>query len=230
MLNIVLLLAFTLATPSARPSPAAEPFRLSVNSAGSQGTLVFTAGGVSFEAADAKKSRQWPYHELKQIRLVSPREIALDTFEDGSRWRFSADRTVQFDVTEGTIDGDLVAFLLENVSRPVTSAVLPGQLGEPSARAGAKHLRGRRGTHGSIAVYASGLAYETTVPRGSRYWRFADVESILRTSPFKLLINVYEHGKVRPFAFELKAPLPDGAFDYAWDQVNTPAERRGEAR
>jgi len=47
MLNIVLLLAFTLATPSASPSPAAEPFRLSVNGAGSQGTLPVLVGGLA---------------------------------------------------------------------------------------------------------------------------------------------------------------------------------------
>jgi hypothetical protein len=230
MFSIVLFLASTLAMPSASPPPAPGPFQLSVNGAGSRGTLVFTAGGVGFTAADPKKSRQWAYHELKQIRVVSTRKIALDTFEDGSRWRFGADRTVEFDVTEGTVDGGMVAFLLEHVARPVASAVPPSGIGEPRARLAAKHLRGRHGTHGTIAVYSSGLAYETADPRDSRYWRFADLESILRTSPFTLLVNVYERGSVRPFAFDLKEPMPAGAFEFVWDQVNRPAARTGGAR
>jgi hypothetical protein len=229
MFTLVLLLASTLGIPSVSSPPAEGPFRLSVNGPGSRGTLVFTTAGVSFEATDPKKSRQWSYQELKQIRVVSPREIAFDTFEDGSRWRFGADRRIEFEVTEETVDGSLVAFLLENITRPVMSSVLPASLGEPRVRVGAKHLRGRKGTHGTIAVYASGLAYEAGDSGDSRYWRFTDIESILRTSPFKLLINVYERGGVRPFAFELKAPLPQEAFDYVWDQVNRPVDRTGAA-
>ncbi len=230
MFSTVLLLASTLAVGSTSPPLQSGPFELSVKGAGSRGTLVFTAGGASFTATDPKKSRQWPYHELKQIRVVSPREIAFDTFEDGSLWRLGADRTVEFEITGGTVDGRLVAFLLENVSRPVASAVLPARLGEPRVRVDAKHLRGRRGTHGTIAVFSSGLAYETADARDSRYWRFADIESILRTSPFTLLVNVYERGSVRPFAFDLKAPMPDDAFDDIWNQVNKPAARTGGAR
>jgi len=184
-----------------------------------------TTDGIVFQAADAKKARQWPYRELKQVRVVSPRKIALDTFEDGSRWRFGADRTVEFTVTEGTIDGQLVAHLLGHVQRPVSSAVMPAGLQEPSVRVAAKHLRSTRGTHGALVLYPSGLAYETASEGDSRYWRSGDVESILRTSPRRLLVDVYESGRVRPFAFELKEPLPDAAFDALWQQVNSPASR-----
>lgn len=230
MFHLVFLLASTLAATSASPPVAPGPFELSVKGAGSRGTLVFTASGVAFAAADPKKSRQWPYHQLKQIRVVSPREIAFDTFEDGSRWRFGADRTIEFDVTDGAVDGGMVAFLLENVQRPVTSAVLPTPIGEARVRVDAKHLRGRKGTHGTIAVFSSGLAYETVDTRDSRYWRFADIESILRISPFTLLVNVYERGSVRPFAFDLKASMPDDAFDYVWHQANRPTNRSGGER
>lgn len=230
MFTLVLLLASTLGMPSASVPPPEAPFRLSVNGAGSRGTLVFDTDGVRYDAANPTKSRQWPYHELKQIRVVSPREVAFDTFEDGSRWRFGADRTIEFEVSEGAIDGRLVAFLLENVRRPIASAVLPGGIGEPRTRVDAKHLRGRKGTHGALAIYASGLAYETDDTSDARYWRFSDIESILRTSPFRLLINAYEGGSVRPFEFELKGPLAVPAFDYAWDQVNRPIDRTGGVR
>jgi hypothetical protein len=225
MFSVVLFLASLLAAPAANPAPPFGSLTLAVKGAGSRGTLAFTPEGIAFQAAEAKKARQWPYRELKQVRVVSPREIALDTYEDGSRWRFGADRTVEFELTEGAIDGTLVAYLLEHADRPVSSAVMPAGLGEPTVRVAAKHLRGRKGTHGALVIYPSGLAYETAAVGGSRYWRIADLESVLRTSPRTLLIDVYERGRVRPFAFELKEPLPDASFEALWQQVNPPAAR-----
>jgi hypothetical protein len=231
MFSMVLLLASIVAAQAASPPQPPGSLTLAVKGGGSHGTLAFTTDGIAFQAADAKKSRQWPYRELKQVRVVSPREIALDTFDDGAWWRCGADKTVEFKVTEGAIDGRLVAHLLEHVKRPVSSAVMPAGLAEPSARVAAKHLRGTRGTQGTLVIYPSGLAYETASEGGSRYWRLDDVESILRTSPRSLLIDVYESGRVRPFAFELKEPLPDEAFDTLWEQVNRPAARaRGGVR
>ena len=231
MFSMVLLLASIVAAQAASPPQPPGSLTLAVKGAGSRGTLVFATDGIAFQAADAKRSRQWPYWELKQVRVVSPREIALHTYEDGSRWRFGADRTVEFNVTEGAIDGRLIAYLLEHVQRPVASAVMPAGLKEPSVRVAAKHLRGTRGTQGTLVIYPSGLAYETASEGGSRYWRPGDLESILRTSPRSLLIDVYESGRVRSFAFELKEPLPDEAFDALWEQVNRPAARaRGGVR
>lgn len=224
MMNIVLLIASALVVPP-QASPPSTPFQLSVKGAGSRGTLVFDTGGVSYNAVEATKSHKWSYHELKQIRVVSPREIAFDTFEDGRRWRFGADRTIEFELTQGTISGNNVAFLLDNVGRPVASVVLPTGLGEPQNRVDAKHLRFTKGTHGTLAVYASGLSYETSDQADSRYWRFSDIESIVRVSSFKLLLNVYEHGSVHPFAFELKSLLPGPMFDYVWERVNPPIDR-----
>lgn len=221
----ILVLASALAVPAASPPPAPASYELAVKGAGSRGSLVFTADEVAFEAADPKKSRHWLYRELKQVRVISLREIAFDTFEDRGRWWLGADRTVAFDLVEGTIDGRLVALLLENIRRPVASSVLPAGLGESTIRLAAKHHRGRQGTHGTIAIYPSGLAYETDARRGSRYWRFADIESILRTSPDRLLVDAYEHGSVRPFSFQLKDPLPAAVFDEVWRRVNEPAER-----
>ena len=230
MFSVVLLVASMLAAQAANPAQPAGSLTLAVKGAGSRGMLAFTADGVAFEAAEAKKSRVWPYRELRQVRITSPRVIVLDTYEDGSRWRFGADRSVEFELTEGAIHGTLVAHLLEHAGRPVASAVLPAGLGEPTVHVAAKHLRGRKGTHGALAIYPSGVAYQTAEEGGSRYWRIADMESVLRTSPRTLVVDVYERGRVRPFAFELKEPLSDAAFDALWQQVNAPSARTGGTR
>lgn len=224
MYPLFLLVASALAMPATAPQ-SSIPFQLSVQGGGSRGTLTFDVSGVSYAAADPSKSRKWPYHDLKQIRIVSPREIAFDTFDDGRRWRLGADRTVEFEVSQGAIEGIHVAFLLEHVERPVASVVLPTGLGEPRDRIDAKHLRTTRGTHGALVVYASGLSYETTDQADARYWRFGDIESVFWVSPRKLLIYVYERGSVRSLAFELKSPLSGPGFDYLWGQVSRPTAR-----
>ena len=124
MLKIVLFVGMALTLPAPGSQPA-QPFQLSVKGGGSRGTLEFDTTRVSYRAENPTKSRQWFYHELKQIRVVSPREIAFDTFEDGSRWRFGADRTIEFEVSQGTIDGSQVAFLLEHVSAPSRPSCYP---------------------------------------------------------------------------------------------------------
>lgn len=229
MFSAALFLAF-LAAQAATPAQAPGSLTLAVKGAGSRGTLTFTADGIAFQAADAKKSRRWPYRELKQIRIVAPRKIAFDTFEDRALWRFGADRTITFDVSAGTIDSGLVAFLFERVARPIATAVMPAGLGEPEVSVAAKHLRARKGTHGSLVIYAAGLAYAAQDATASRFWRFRDIRSIQRTGPYGLLIDVFEHGRVRAFAFELKEPMPAVVFDRVWDRVNPPANRPGDVR
>ena len=225
MFSILLLLASMVSAQTATPAHPPNALTLAVKGGGSHGTLAVTTDGIVFQAADAKKARQWAYRELKQVRIVSSREIALHTYEDRSRWGFGADRTVEFRLIEGAIDGLLVAYLLEHVQPPLSSAVMPAGLGEPTLRVAVKHRRGTRGTHGTLVIYPSGLAYETASDGGSRYWRLGDVDSILRTSPRSLLIDVYEAGRVRPFVLELKEPLPNALFDALWQQVNPPAPR-----
>src|SRR5574339_146898 len=110
MYSCILLIACVLTMPRTL-SPAANPFQVAVKGGGSHGTLAFDAKGVSYTAVEPAKSRTWSYHDLKQIRVVSPRKVAFDTFEDGRRWRFGADRTIEFEVVQGAIDGNGVAFL-----------------------------------------------------------------------------------------------------------------------
>ncbi len=85
------------------------PFELAVRQdrfiGGTPGTLVIGQAGVEFQAADKSKSRHWAYLALKQIRIVSPTRIALDTYEDQGGLRFGADRVYAFDVTS-TIPAD----------------------------------------------------------------------------------------------------------------------------
>ncbi len=228
MLNVIVFLV--LSAGQGGVVPASQATELSVKGAGSRGTLVFTSDAVEFKAAEAGKARTWRYQDLKQIRIESPKKIALDTFEDRSRWRLGADRTETFEVTSGEVSGETVAFLLAHVARPVGTAVLPGNLGEAATRVPVKHRRFGRGSQGTLALHATGLAYVADPRADSRFWRFADLQSVLRTSPFELLVTAYEGGALRTYAFDLKAPFPQDAFDALWAQVNPAMPRVGGAR
>ena len=224
MFNVIVFLM--LSGLQAGVAPTAQPIDLSVKGAGSRGTLAFTNEAVEFRAVDSRKGRTWRYQDLKQIRIESPKKIALDTFEDRSRWCLGADRTETFEVTSGEVTSETVAFLLIHFARPVGTSVMPANLADPVTRVAAKHRRFGRGSHGTLAFHATGLGYVAEPQADSRFWRFADLQSVLRTSPFELLVTAYERGALRTYAFELKAPIPQDAFDGLWAEVN-PAMLRG---
>jgi hypothetical protein len=223
MFNVIVFLVWS--AGQAGLVPASQPIELSVKGAGSRGTLVFTSDAVEFKAAEAGKARTWLYQNLKQIRIESPKKIVLETFEDRSRWRLGADRTETFEVTSGEITGETVALLLARVARPVGTSVLPANLGDPVSRLPVKHRRFGRGSQGTLAVHATGLAYVADPPTDSRFWRFADLQSVMRTSPFELLVTAYEGGSLQAYAFDLKAPMPPDVFDALWAAVNPPAQK-----
>ena len=52
---------------------------------------------------------------------------------------------------------------------------------------------------GTLVIYASGLFYDAEDKADSRYWRFGDIESVLRIVPLKLLLNVYERDRFDPW-------------------------------
>lgn len=233
MLNAIIFLSLAAAqAPAAQSAPVGQPasIELGVKGAGSRGTLAFTSGEVEFKATDAKKAKTWRYQDLQQIRVESPRKIVLETFVARSRGRGGMDRTETFEVTSGAVTGDMVAFLLTYVTRPVPTSVLPANIADPLNRVPVRHHRFGHGSNGTLALYAAGLAYVSDKASDSRFWRFADLQSVLRTSPFELLVTAYEGGDIRTYAFDLKAPFPSDAFDTLWARVNPATPRNGGVR
>ena len=141
-----------------------------------------------------------------------------------------ADRTETFEVTSGEVTGETVAFLLAHVARPVGTSVIPADVGEAATRVPAEHRRFGHGSQGTLAFHSTGVAYVAEPVTDSRFWRFADLQSVLRTSPFELLVTAYEGGALRTYAFDLKAPIPQDAYDALWAQINPAMPRAGGAR
>jgi len=206
---------------------AGPPFELAVKQhrlfRDRSGTLVFAEGAVYYRPArtDESEERGWSYLDLRQVRVVST-EIVLATYEDRGRLALGADRTHEFELTEGAVGADLVEFLLARIDRPVVTAVLPHLPAEPRFRLPVKYERFGRGSDGALLLYDQGLAYVTEREREARYWRFRDLYSVLPLDRYRLEIRAYEGdgGETRPFTFQLKTELPAAMYDALWRAVN----------
>ena len=226
----VLLVSLGWVTSAAAAGP---PFELSVKRdrlfGGSTGTLAFTVEGIEYQTKNTDDARRWPYDEVKQLQILSPTRIAVLTYEDRGRLRLGADRTFDFTVVQSAVSSELVTFLLERVSRPVVTAVMPQYGGEPLYRVRVKHQRQGRGSDGTLVMYERQLLYVTEQDDDSRFWRFGDIYSVQRLDRYRLQVTVYEGGSgdTRAFVFELKADLSERFFDELWARVNPPALELG---
>jgi hypothetical protein len=192
---------------------------------GSHGTLVFDDQGVEYQTTDKADARRWTYDQIKQVQVLSPTRIAVRTYEDQGWTRLWTDRTFEFVLEKGRVSPDLSAFLLAKLPRTVVTAVLPSLTRESRYRVPVKHVRGRRGSEGDLALYDDALVYESSETGASRYWRFGDLASVYAPDRFRLEVLTYEGGggETRPFTFQLKTDLPPGFYDTLWALVNAPA-------
>ena len=212
-----------------QPGPATTA-ELTVKGPGGRGTLVFTIDGIEFRAQKPDKSRKWTYQDLREIDVQSPKRLVLDAYETRSRWRFGRTKRVEFEAPDGGITGELVAAILSRTPRAVTTAVLPAPLPAPEAVVPASHRRFGAATQGTLEIVGSGVLYRASAAGASRFWRFADLQSFAKLSPFEVVITAYEGGDLHPYAFELKAPLTGEAFDSLWQRLNPRQQGTGGAR
>lgn len=224
---IAVVVAFASVPAAADAQP---PFELSARQdrflGGTPGTLVIGDGGIEFRTPDRTKARHWDYEALKQVRILSPTRVTLETYEDRGRLRFGADRAYAFEVP-GSIPESVVAFLLDRLDRPTVTAVMPPLPATPLFRVGVKNASARKGSDGTLLLYDSGIAYVTEREGQARFWRFRDVYGVLALDRYRLQVLAYEggSGETRSFTFELKNSLPPGMFDAIWQRVNSPIGR-----
>jgi hypothetical protein len=222
----IVTLALTASWAAALDGP---PYALSVKRShvigSSTGTLRVTAAGIEYETAAKDEARRWAYAQIKQLQIQTPTRVVVLTYEDQGRLRLGADRKFDFDVRDGTVSPDLVAFILSHTDRSIMTAVLPPQRNEPLFEVPVKHERQGRGSDGALLMYDDALVYQTKGDADARYWRFKDLFAVLPLDRDRFQILAYEGGagELRPFTFQLKADLPEPFVRALWDRVNPPA-------
>lgn len=207
-----------------------QPFELAVKKdhlvGASRGVLIFSADGVEYRTTDEDDARRWAYEDIKQFQVLSPTRLDILTYEDRGFLTFGADRTFEFEVVQGEIDAELTAFLVGRAPRPLVTSVLPPApaIESPVFRVPVKHQQGGRGSEGTLVLYDDRLVYLTERQREARYWRVPDLYSVLRVGRYRLEVVAYEGGsdQTRRYMFELKADLPQAAYEALWVRVNPP--------
>ena len=231
MLASIAVAVVSVSVPAA--AAAQPPFELAARQdrflGSTAGTLVIGDGGIEFRTPDRKKARQWDYEALKQVRILSPTRVTLETYEDRGRLRFGADRAYSFEVP-GSVPDAVVAFLLEHLDRPMVTAVMPPLPATALFRVAVKNASARKGSDGTLLLYDTGIAYVTERKDQARFWRFRDVYGVLALDRYRLQVLAYEggSGETRSFSFELKTDLPPGMYDAIWQRVNSPIGRNHE--
>ena len=227
MLHILLVVfAFMASGATAEDGPG---FALNVKRAhlfgSSSGTLRITADAIEYDTTAKHDGGRWPYAEIKQLQIRSPRRMAVLTYEDQGRLKLGADRTFEFEVRDGGISKELVSFLLAHTDRPIATAVLPPLPPASLFRVPVKHERYGRGSDGTLLMYEDALVYLTEREDDARYWRFKDLFAVLPLDRYRYQVLAYEGGggDLRPFTFQLKTELPDGFARALWARVNPPA-------
>src|SRR6266508_4453346 len=67
-----------------------------------RGTLVITPDGIEYRASQKNESRSWRYTDIQQIKIESPTELEILTYEDQRRM-LGRDRIFRFRLLEGKI-------------------------------------------------------------------------------------------------------------------------------
>lgn len=212
-----------------RTASAAEGFSLSVKRShfigSSSGALRITPLGVEYDTNARSEARKWMYSDIKQLQIHSPTHLTVLTYEDQAWMKLGKDRRFDFELREGSISAEIVAFILAHTERPVVTAVLP-PMGESALyRLLVKHERHGHGSDGVLLMYKDALVFGTERANETRYWRFADIFAVLSIDRDRLEVLTYEGGAgdLRPFTFQLKSAMPEEFARALWSRVNPPA-------
>ncbi len=188
-----------------------------------RGTLLITSEKIEYRTAHQGESRSWQYVDIQQIKIESPTELEIMTYED-QKLMFGRDRVFKFKLLEGKITSEISALLVAKATRPVATSIMPVAEGPPRFEIPVKHLHTLGGCQGRLKIYPDRVSYESAdEPRHSRYWRYADIQHFGHPARYQFEITTFEYqfgGPTKIYNFELKDDLPALAYDYLWVRVN----------
>ena len=210
-------LAFTAhPAPKTLPGSAAtatrwqSPARLCHLITKTRGTLVIDDRGVEFRPQKGLPLR-WPYVEIQSFNLTA-RHLELETYQDRSR-HFPGDREFHFDLENGVPPAVAEEFA-RRVQKPVENG-RPNPAAPALASLPARHRTFGGGTNGVLRFRKGGIDYVAAGGRGSRSWRWSDIETLAHPDPYHFSVQGYRE----TFDFELKQPMSRKLFDRLWDAV-----------
>lgn len=195
-----------------------------------RGTLVISTDRIEYRTDHKQDARAWRYDELRQIKIESPAEIKLVSYED-RKLMLGRDRVFKFKLLEGEISPEISAFLMERATRPLVTSVAPATEGELRFEVPVKHLHKFGGCLGTLKIYSDRAVYESKeMPQDARYWRYSDIQNFSQSERFRFEIVTFESkfGGPKAYNFQLREELPAEAYDYVWARVYPSKFRRDD--
>ncbi|HNH83740.1 MAG TPA: hypothetical protein PL157_15330 [Acidobacteriota bacterium] len=190
-----------------------------------RGTLIISSQGIEYRTSDPKEkkdARRWLFMDLWQIKIASPTEIELATYEDQRRL-LGRDRIFKFHLMNKAITPEISTFLVGKTSRPVVMSIFPSPDESPVFTVTVKHLHMFGGCEGVLKVFHNHIVYESLKqPNNSRLWKFSDIQDFSHPTRYSVSLISYEDqfgGPERTYNFQLKEDFPTGANEYLWERV-----------
>jgi hypothetical protein len=177
------------------------------------GRLTIDENGIEYATEHADHSRRWTYPDLKRIDIVSPKRLALLTYEDRklARW---AEREFEFGLQDGEITEAVYQMLRAGSTRPLISRVVYGNTA-PLLQLPAKHRHRLGGCNGVFEARDDALVYSTEVHGEGRVWPYRDITSIGRIDPYSFRVSTRDE----TYAFDLKVAMTEEQYELLWEKV-----------
>ncbi|MGH9822359.1 MAG: hypothetical protein ACREDR_03795, partial [Blastocatellia bacterium] len=190
-----------------------------------KGTLTISEGGIEYRTSSGGHDGVWTYDDIRQIKVASPKELDIETYENRKR-DLTRHRNYKFFLLDGSIDAKLARLLLEKSARPMVTSVVPASEGGAVFGVNVKHLHTVGGCEGVLKIYPDCVIYESAGKKAdSRFWRYSDIQSFGLIDRYRLEFTIYEStaGGLKSYNFELKRDLPSGLYNYVWRRVHPTA-------
>jgi hypothetical protein len=174
------------------------------------------ADGVSFAGSKAKKPHRWSWKwlDVQQV-ILEPGRLRVLTYFD-NKWRLGADREYVFAFKPDTAVDGAAAVARERLGLRFVDGIARGGDAAWSVET----------RQGRLTVAADRVVLESGTPRGSRTWRYEDIESVATDGPFNLVLTTFErsrmhYGSRKSFHLQLKDALPEHRYDALWRRVES---------
>lgn len=195
-----------------------------------RGKLVITPERIEYQTEHREHARTWRYTDLRQIKVASPKQLELVSYED-QKWRLGLDRIFKFKLRAGELTPALSSLLLERATRPLVTSVLPANEDAPAFETPVKHLHRFGGCLGTLKLYPDRVVYESQeMPSDSRYWRYGEIQHFSQSERYRFELVSFESkfGGPKAYNFQLREALPAPAYDYVWARVYPSKLRRAD--
>lgn len=188
-----------------------------------KGDLIINGDGVEYRTAHKDHARKWAYTDIQMIKLVSPTQLTVVTYES-RLLTLGRDETFDFKVLKGEVSKDVSDFLLTRIERPLATSFVKSEE-KPRYAIPVRHRQGFGSDQGTLKIYADIVEYDSVKAKSSQRWRWTDIQSISRMGPYQFAITTYEPkfgGPTKTYNFDLKERMDDTVYDYLWAKIYKP--------